>query len=107
MIPPGGYYASTMLSCHFYHVFKSSSGTSRDAQPTDVPETLRQVSSPKHGLALAGIIGGAALVVWVFWLSVIRTCKLKTNVASDGTSESAPLLNPDQPSADLQVSMPA
>ncbi|KAG2089245.1 heterokaryon incompatibility protein-domain-containing protein [Suillus discolor] len=62
------------------------------AQLTDAPETLRQVSD--HSWAFVGIIGGAALVVWVFWLSVIRICKLKTNIAS---SESAPLLNPDQP----------
>ncbi|KAG1882066.1 heterokaryon incompatibility protein-domain-containing protein [Suillus subluteus] len=64
------------------------------------PKTLRQVSN--HGVALVGIIGGAALVVWVLWLSVIRICKLKTNIASDRTSESTPLLNPDQPPTDLQ-----
>lgn len=67
------------------------------AQLTDAPKTLRQVSN--HGLVFVGIIGGAALVVCAFWLSVIRTCKLKTNIAS---SESAPLLNPDQPQAHSQ-----
>jgi hypothetical protein len=90
----------------FDHVLKSSSGTSHDAQPTKVTEALRQVSNSKHGLALVGIlVGGAALVAWILWLSVIRTCKLKTNIASVGTSESAPLLNPDEPPTDLQVSM--
>ncbi|KAG2118539.1 heterokaryon incompatibility protein-domain-containing protein [Suillus cothurnatus] len=63
-------------------------------------KTLHQVSN--HGLALVGIIAGAALVVWFFWLLVIRTCKPKTNIASDGTSESAPLLNTDQLPTDLQ-----
>ncbi|KAG2071789.1 HET-domain-containing protein [Suillus decipiens] len=62
-------------------------------------KTLRQVSS--YGLAFITVIG-AALVVWVFWLSVIRTCKPKTNIASNRTSESAPLLNPAQPQTDLQ-----
>ncbi|KAG2362815.1 hypothetical protein BDR07DRAFT_1460681 [Suillus spraguei] len=62
-------------------------------------KTLRQVSS--YGLAFIAVIG-AALVVWVFWLSFIRTCKLKTNIASNRTSESAPLLNPDQLQTDLQ-----
>lgn len=71
------------------------------AQLTDAPQTLRQVSN--HGLVFVGIIGGAALVICAFWLSVIRTCKLKTNIAS---SESAPLLNPDQPPTHSQVSMP-
>lgn len=77
-------------------------GSSHDGQPTNVPETLRLVSNSKHGLALVVIIGGAALVACILWLSVIRACKLKTNIASDGTSESAPLLNPDQPPNDLQ-----
>jgi hypothetical protein len=94
---------TTPLRC-FNHVFKSSSGTSHAAQYTNVPETLRQVSNSKHGLALVVIIGGAALVAWILWLSVIRACKRKANIASDATSESAPLLNPDQPPTDLQVS---
>jgi len=55
-------------------------------------------------LALVGIIGGVALGFWVLWLLIVRISKLKANVASDGTSESAPLLNPDQIiRTDLQV----
>ncbi|KAG1738592.1 heterokaryon incompatibility protein-domain-containing protein [Suillus paluster] len=68
--------------------------------PTGVLETLRPVSA--HGLALVGIIGVVALGIWVLWLLIFRTCKLKANIASDGTSESTPLLNPDQTRTGLQ-----
>ncbi|KAG1742782.1 heterokaryon incompatibility protein-domain-containing protein [Suillus paluster] len=70
------------------------------ALPTGIIETVSPVST--HGLALVGIIGGLALGVWVVWLSVVRTCKLRAYVASDGTSESAPLLHPDQIRTDIQ-----
>ncbi|KAG2343263.1 HET-domain-containing protein [Suillus weaverae] len=61
-----------------------------------VLETLSPVST--HDLALVGVIGGFALGA-VLWLLVVRTCKLKANIESDRTSESAPLLNPQ---TDLQ-----
>ncbi|KAG1742780.1 heterokaryon incompatibility protein-domain-containing protein [Suillus paluster] len=48
------------------------------------------------GLAIVGIIGGVGLGVWVIWPSVVRTCKLRTHVTSDRTSESTPLLNQDR-----------
>ncbi|KAG0696281.1 heterokaryon incompatibility protein-domain-containing protein [Suillus ampliporus] len=66
---------------------------------TGILETLSPVSA--HGLGLI-IIGIVALGVFVLWLLVVRTCKLKANIASDGTSESTPLLNPDQIRTDLQ-----
>ncbi|KAG0696439.1 hypothetical protein DFH29DRAFT_950945, partial [Suillus ampliporus] len=55
-----------------------------------------------HGLSLVGIIGRVALGVCVFWLLIVRTCKLKVNIISHGTSESTPLLNPDRTHTDLQ-----
>ncbi|KAG2349437.1 HET-domain-containing protein [Suillus weaverae] len=66
--------------------------------PFGVLDTLSQASA--HVLAFVGIIGGVALGVLVIWLLVILTCKL--NATSDRTSESAPLLNPDQIRAELQ-----
>ncbi|KAG1754315.1 heterokaryon incompatibility protein-domain-containing protein [Suillus lakei] len=53
-----------------------------------------------HVLALIGIIGGVALGVLVFWLLIFL--KFKATVAPDGTSESAPLPNPDQIRTDFQ-----
>ncbi|KAG2338559.1 HET-domain-containing protein [Suillus weaverae] len=57
-----------------------------------------------HGLALGGIIGGVlvALGVCILWLFIVRSCKLKAYVASGGTSESTPPLNPDHIRTDLQ-----
>lgn len=69
--------------------------------PFDVLDTLSPVST--HVSALVEIIGGIALGVLVIWLLVVLRCKLKANVPSDGTSESAPLLNPDQIRAELLV----
>ncbi|KAG1756326.1 heterokaryon incompatibility protein-domain-containing protein [Suillus paluster] len=91
MIPP--FHKTTQSSDH-------EGLNSLTVLPTGVFKTLSPVFT--HGLALVGIVGGFALGVWLVWLLVIRTCKLKANIASDGTSESAPLLNPDQTGTNLQ-----
>ncbi|KAG1782713.1 heterokaryon incompatibility protein-domain-containing protein [Suillus placidus] len=71
--------------------------------PTGVLETFISVSTVStHGLTLVGIIGGAFLGIWVLWLSVVHICRLKAHVASDGTSESDPLLHQDQIQTGLQ-----
>ncbi|KAG2339543.1 HET-domain-containing protein [Suillus weaverae] len=69
---------------------------------TGVLVTLGPIST--HGLALGGIIGGVlvALGVCILWLFVVRSRKLKAYVASGGTSESTPPLNPDHIRTDLQ-----
>ncbi|KAG0696389.1 hypothetical protein DFH29DRAFT_1072100 [Suillus ampliporus] len=68
--------------------------------PPGVSETLSPAST--HGLALVGIVGGVALAICVLWLLIVRTCQLKANVVSDGTSKSTPLLNPDRIQTNLQ-----
>ncbi|KAG2364525.1 heterokaryon incompatibility protein-domain-containing protein [Suillus spraguei] len=58
-------------------------------------DTLSPVSTRVP--ALVGIIiGGFALGVLIIWLLIVLTCKLKPNIASDRTSESVLVQNPDQ-----------
>lgn len=58
-----------------------------------------------HDWALAATIGGIALGIWVVWLLVVRTRKLKfkANVASTEASESSPLLVQYQAPMNLQT----
>ncbi|KAG1903863.1 heterokaryon incompatibility protein-domain-containing protein [Suillus fuscotomentosus] len=83
----------------FYSATQSGNHERLTVPPFDVLDTLNPAST--HASALVEIIGGIALGVLVIWLLVVRRCKLKANVPSDGTSESAPLLNPDQIRAEL------
>ncbi|KAG1749223.1 heterokaryon incompatibility protein-domain-containing protein [Suillus lakei] len=75
----------------------NSTTQSRHAGLTILPSPVST-----YGLALVGIIGGVAVGAFLLWLLIIPTCKLKVNIASDRTSESAPLLNPDQIQTRLQ-----
>ncbi|KAG1728769.1 heterokaryon incompatibility protein-domain-containing protein [Suillus lakei] len=61
---------------------------------------LQALSLVTHGLTLAWGLGGGTFVVLVLWLFAV--CKHTTNVASDGTSESDPLLQQDRTQADIQ-----